>query len=370
MGARGHRFVWAAEETLNNWYHAPPVTARSGVADYAHRLLPALLKFGPSPVPLYHLGNNPLHNDIYSRVLAEPGVVVLHDAVLHHFLLGRLSREEYMAEFIHNYGEWKRQLAEDLWAARASAGIDPRYFEFPLLRRVAERSRAVIVHNPGAAAIARAHGAKNVHVIPHFHQPVVVDPVDAIRFRERLGIPQTARLFGIFGYLRETKRVVPSLSAFHRLRATDPNVRLLIAGQPVSADLTRLLDSLAGAEGVHRLGHLSDADLNTAAAAIDCCINLRYPAAGETSGIAIRLMGMGKPVILTRSLETSSLPEYTWLGVNAGPGEIEELLLQMALVARMPGVGRDIGDQARRHIAAHHSRDEVACRYRDALLSA
>ena len=238
------------------------------MADYAHRLLPALQQFGQPQVNLYHLGNNPLHNAIYTRALAEPGVAVLHDVVLHHFLLGRLNRKEYIAEFVYNYGEWKRPLAEDLWEARASSGIDPRYFEYPLVRRVAERSRAVIVHNPGAAEIARRHGAARVYEIPHFYEAVSVDRAEAVLFRERLNIPQTATLFGIFGYLRETKRVAATLTAFRRLRAQDNTAHLLIGGEPVSADLARLLAASCHAEGVHRLGHLSEADLNTATAAI------------------------------------------------------------------------------------------------------
>ena len=355
---------------MSAWYYAPPVTARSGVADYAHRLWPALAALGDSRVNLYHLGNNPLHDAIYTRALAEPGAVVLHDAVLHHFLLGRLSRDEYIAEFVHNYGEWKRLLAQDLWNARAGSGIDPRYFEFPMVRRIAEVSRAVIVHNPGAAEIVRAHGAARLHVIPHFFEGQSPGAADAARFRERLHIPQTAVLFGIFGYLRETKRIAASLTAFRRLRAQDSNAHLLIAGQPVSADLARMLDATADDEGIHRLGHLTDEELNTSAAAIDCCINLRYPAAGESSGIAMRMMGVGKPVILTRGLETSALPEHTWLGVTHGVGEVEELFLQMALVAQMPAVGRDTGEAARRHIAEHHSLATIARQYRDVLLSA
>ena len=47
-------------------------------------------------IALYHLGNNQLHRKIYRRALAKPGVVVLHDAVLHHFFLGSLDRAEYV----------------------------------------------------------------------------------------------------------------------------------------------------------------------------------------------------------------------------------------------------------------------------------
>ncbi|HVW85047.1 MAG TPA: hypothetical protein VHB50_10220, partial [Bryobacteraceae bacterium] len=204
-------------------YHAPPPGSRSGVSDYAETLRRALEPFGQLPCDIYHLGNNRLHEAIYRQALETPGVVVLHDAVLHHFMLGMLEREEYIAEFVYNYGEWRRPQAEELWEERGSSGVDPRYFRFPMLRRVVERSRAVVVHNPGAAAIARAHGAIAIHVIPHFFELThVPDAAEALRFRERIGVEPGVTLFGVFGYLRETKRVIPSIDAFRRLHAVRP----------------------------------------------------------------------------------------------------------------------------------------------------
>ncbi len=161
-------------------YFAPPPGTRSGVADYAETLRIALKPLGPFSAPLYHVGNNQLHAGIYKEALRNPGVVVLHDAVMHHFLLGSLSRSEYLDEFIYNYGEWSRELASDLWTERGSSGADPRYFKFPMLRRLAESARALIVHNPGAAAIAQEHGAKSVHIIPHFFEPPPQDPAGTI----------------------------------------------------------------------------------------------------------------------------------------------------------------------------------------------
>src|SRR5580658_5254910 len=161
-------------------YHAPPPGSHSGIADYDETLRTALQRLGRvesgaanngatrADIHLYHLGNNRLHEDIYARALATPGVVVLHDAVLHHFLLGALSSEQYLSEWIFTYGEWRRDLGEELWRERARASVDPRYFQYPMLRRIVERSVGVIVHNPGAAGIVHAQGAKQVTVIPHF----------------------------------------------------------------------------------------------------------------------------------------------------------------------------------------------------------
>ncbi len=344
-------------------YFAPTPGSRSGVADYAETLRRALEPFGPLPVPLYHLGNNPLHGEIYETALRRSGLAVLHDAVLHHFLLGHLSRSEYIEEFVYNYGEWRRGLAEELYAERGSSGSDVRYFRFPMLRRIVERSRAVIVHNPGAASLAREHGAGEVHVIPHFFEPTSVDAAEPVYFRDRLGIGQGVTLFGIFGYLRESKRVIPSIRAFRKLHEVNPNTALLLAGEPVSADLSRLLETEASHKGIYRRPHLSERELQTACAAVDCCINLRYPAAGETSGIAIRMMGIGKPVILSESEAIADIPTFACLRVTPGVAEAAELFHHMSMVAAFPWLAREIGDAAARHIKERHSLPDVCRKY-------
>jgi len=353
---------------VSGWHHAPPPGSRSGVADYAERLDRAFAGLPAPGVNLYHVGNNGLHREIYRRALETPGVVVLHDAVLHHFLLGTLDRDAYIAEFVHNYGEWRRDLAAELWDSRASSGTDPRYFEFALLRRLAGRSRHIIVHNPGAARIVRDHGAAGVTVIPHFFEASgLPDACDAARFRQQHGIAQSTLLFGVFGYLRETKRLAPTLAAFRRLHAVHPDSALLLAGEPVSPGLARFLDSEAVHPAILRLGHLSERGLLTAAEAVDCCVNLRYPAAGETSGIAIRLMGIGKPVILSEGAETANIPEGACLKVRPGPSEAAELFELMALVAASPALARAIGFEARGHLRTRHSLDRAAALYRSVL---
>src|ERR1051326_3838763 len=141
-------------------FFSPLPPARTGVADYSAALLTALRRHGPvepdntrADVALYHIGNNHLHRAIYQRALERPGVIVLHDAVLQHFFLGILDRGPYIEEFVYNYGEWTRGLAGDLWKNRARSGADPRYFEYPMIKRIVTASRAVIVHNPAAARI-------------------------------------------------------------------------------------------------------------------------------------------------------------------------------------------------------------------------
>jgi glycosyltransferase involved in cell wall biosynthesis len=358
-------------------YHAPPPGSHSGVADYARTLRTALERLGQvesgssrADIHLYHLGNNRLHKDIYARALANPGVVVLHDAVLHHFLLGSLSQEQYLSEWVYNYGEWRRDLGDELWRERSRASVDPRYFQFPMLRRIVERSIGVIVHNPGACAIARAQGAKRVEIIPHFCEAEETpEAAELARFRQRIGVGQGVQLFGMFGYLREPKRVLPCIRAFERLHAVRPETALLLAGEVVSPDLERLLQSEAN-PAIHRMGHLSEREFRLAGAAVDCCLNLRYPGVGETSGIAVRLMGLAKPVIVTDNAENSDFPPAAVLRVSSGVAESEELFDHMLLVTEFPAIAREIGSEAGLHIRKHHALEAVARRYWEVLCAA
>jgi glycosyltransferase involved in cell wall biosynthesis len=357
-------------------YYAPLPPARTGVADYAAALLAALRRHGSvelharhSDIALYHLGNNQLHREIYRRALAQPGVVVLHDAVLHHFFLGALDRAAYIGEFVYNYGEWHRALAEDLWRGRANSGFDRRYFDYPMLKRIAERSRAVVVHNPAAARMVRAHapGAAAIE-IPHlFAAPELPPGWEAIRMRQSLGVPTHGFLFGVFGYLRESKRLFAVLRAFARLRQAWPDARLLIAGPFVSSDLARAAAPLLRGPGVVRLPFLAERDFWRAALAVDACINLRYPAAGETSGIAIRLMGAGKPVLLTNGEENSRYPAAACLRVEPGLAEEDSLWHNMFLLASTKECAGEIGLRASAHIAERHQAVRIAEQYWDTL---
>lgn len=354
-------------------FFSPLPPARSGVADYAASLLRALAPLGTvkvnardADVALYHLGNNRLHREIYQEAMARPGVIVVHDAVLHHFFLGYGSEEQYVAEFVYNYGEWSEQLARDLWRRRARSAADPEYFRYPMLKRVVECSLAVIVHNPRAAAFVREHvPAANVYEIPHLFE--VPDQLpqqsEVIRWRAAHGVASHTLLAGVFGHLRESKRLCAVLRAFQRARGS-ADMKLLIAGEFGSSDLARSIEPLIQADpGSIREGYLEERDFWLCASAIDACVNLRFPMAGETSGIAMRMMGIGKPVIVSAGEETSRFPQAACLRVDAGEGEEEMLAEYLVWLAQYPGDARAIGQRAAEYIRAQHAVDRVAQLY-------
>src|SRR5438034_1221725 len=94
-------------------YYSPLPPSRSGIADYSRLLLPALRqrvdvvvaergKRAPdADVALYHVGNDPdAHGWIVDALRRRPGVVVLHEFVLHHLISGiTLGRGDPRAYF-------------------------------------------------------------------------------------------------------------------------------------------------------------------------------------------------------------------------------------------------------------------------------
>jgi hypothetical protein len=342
-------------------FYSPLPPARTGVADYSAALLQALRARATinvnqdGDVNLYHLGNNQLHASIYKRALERPGIVVLHDAVLQHFALGYFARDEYINEFAYNYGEWTRDLAATLWSNRARSGGDSEYFRYPMVKRIAETAKAIIVHNPAAAAVVRNHSATaRIVEIPHLHAPVDLPHArDVEALRRNLG---SGPLFGIFGHLRESKRVLPVLRVFSRLK----DCGLLLAGEIISSDLRRAAEPYLSLPNVHHIGYMSPQMYWTAAQAIDACINLRYPAAGETSGVSIGLMGAGTPVIMTDSLENASYPEGTCIRISSGIKEEAELEAIVRWAADHRPRLREIGGRAADYIRETHAVSKVA----------
>ena len=111
-------------------YYSPMPPSRSGIADYSALLLPELEKridvvvarpgrFRKPPaadVALYHVGNDAeAHGWIVEALRARPGVVVLHDFVLHHLVVGlTFSRGDaagYLAAMERDHGLVGRLLA-------------------------------------------------------------------------------------------------------------------------------------------------------------------------------------------------------------------------------------------------------------------
>ncbi len=300
----------------------PP--AHTGVAHYASMLIPALAKqlelevidSPPAarrpPLAIYQLGNNPHHEWIYKEAMQHPGVIVLHDIVLHHLIvemtLARGDVDGYVAALEANHGE-----AGAAWARGRAAGLHSEMGNFllPASIDVANRSRAVIVHNHYAADRLRSFGVRTpIHVVPHPYKPQ--------------NEPNRARkgLIGFFGFLTSAKRAEVVLAAFHQARQTRRDIRLLIVGEAAP----NIDTSMFANEAIKFTGYVPDEEFPKYFAEVDRLVNLRYPSAGETSGTLLRAFDAGKPVAVSDYAQFAELPDDCVTKIPFGDGEIPALV--------------------------------------------
>ncbi len=322
---------------------------------------------GAFAATIYQMGNSPAHAYMYERALTRPGIVVLHDVVLHHLRLwmavngGRGARRAYVDELRQCYGAAGGELARAVLRGQTPATL----FDYPLVELLLASAQAVIVHNAASAERVRAlHAGVRVRVVPMGVPLPPLPPRDEAR--ARLGLAPGAFAVISHGHVNPYKRLDVALRAFHRLADEYQDARFLIAGN-VAPGLGPAIDRQIGYLGlggrVRRLGFIPPATVADLLAAADCCINLRYPSAGETSASLLRIMGAGVPVLVSDAGSFRELPPSCAIQVPVGP--IEEALLAEYLLtlARDEALRVGLGAAAHAFVAAEHSLERSAVGY-------
>jgi glycosyltransferase involved in cell wall biosynthesis len=344
-----------AEEVAGRW---PMATAEETGADA-----------GGTRLPLYQMGNNRYHAAVRELALRLPGVLTLHDVVLHHLLLDiTLGEDEflpYLDRLAHDHG-WIGEAAAMVkrWHAYGDAPV----FFLPAHRRILLSQRGVLVHSAWAAGIVR-EGCPEVPVraIPMgVPLPPAADTPAAIaagrELRLRLGLSLDAPVLGSFGFqtpIKRTETVIAALAAPGLER-----VHLLIVGEVAQVlDLEGEARRLGVAERVHIAGFLPYSDFEAAIAATDLCLNLRYPTAGETSASLLRVLAAGRPAVVSDYAQFADLPETMAIKVPLAPRREDEAAGLAELLRRLlasPDRLRAMGEAAREHVRRHHDPEQSA----------
>ncbi len=354
-------------------YYSPLPPERSGIADYSALLLPSLSRLVEvdvvrrgrtrpvaADVALYHVGNDPeAHGWIVEALRRRPGVVVLHDFVLHHLVagltIGHKDGPGYLAAMERDAGIPGRLLAHGVLDGRVPPPWETRPDEFPLAGEVLGAANGLIVHSRYVEERARESGYHGpVWRIPHPAWPLHAVPPAQVDGRP---------LFGCFGHLNASKRIPQLVDAFQVVRARHPNARLLLVG-PASPgfDADRLLT-----DGVERIGYVEEERLWSLMAACDACISLRAPTMGETSGSVVRALSLGRPLVVSDLGWFAELPDDVAFKIPADENEVPALATALELLAASEATQHAMSDAAREHALREHDLGEVAERYAAAL---
>jgi glycosyltransferase involved in cell wall biosynthesis len=330
----------------------------------------------PFDLAVYQLGNGPAHDFLYPLLPRLPGLLVLHDLVLHHarartFLDTPAARsyaaepsnaalraaalaplDAYRAELDYGYPD----AAERLLAAQLETVGDLLPYAYPLFRLPVEASRLTAVHNAYMAEAVRGEvpGAEVVR-IPMAAEAVHVELAALAELRVRLGIAPGAFVVGCFGLLTREKRIATVARALARSAEALPDVRLLLVGPvPERAALEELLARLGIRQRTVIAGRVPLSELPAHMEAADLAVHLRYPTARESSAALLRLLAQGRPTVMSDLEQLADVPDDAVLRVDPADEE-GELLRAILRLAAAPGRRESLGRVARAFALREHS---------------
>jgi len=356
---------------IDNGYTPSNAAIRQQFPIHNYQRFTALHAQKPYDLALYHMGNNAqYHTYIYYTLLRYPGVVVLHDFVLHDFIagltLGREDKQGYVEEMRYAYGEEGARLAQEAAEGRRPPLERTRY---PLCQRVLDASLGVIVHSEFTRRQVlqlRPH-LPVAKVNSHFCLPTVPGPTPA-QVRTTLGLDPHCFIIASFGFVTPAKRPEVLLRAFARFRQRHSDSLCLLVGEmEFNYDLSWLIANLGLGDAVQFTGRVELSTFLQYAIAADLCVNLRYPTSGETSASLIRLLGLGKPVIVSNVGAFAELPDNCCAKLEVDSTEEDMLVAYLNFLAENVAVRQEMGTNAAQYIRTQHSLAASARGYLDFL---
>jgi glycosyltransferase involved in cell wall biosynthesis len=290
--------------------------------------------------------------------------------VLHHLVAGMTiavgDQDGYLRAMQRDAGVVGRLMAHGIIDGVVPPVWESRPMDFPLCGEILDLATGLIVHSQTVEDAARSRGyAGPIYRIPHPAWPkpeIQPDPaLDGV----------TGPVFGAFGHLNTAKRAPQLVEAFAQVVEQEPDAKLLLVGSAseeihIDGRLAEIEQSHPGS--VIRLPYVEEERLWNLIAACDVCVCLRYPTMGETSGIAIRALVCGRPLIVSDVGWFSELSEQIATHVALGPAEIPSLVEAMRDAAGDSARRLSMGVQAENLVRQQLSVSRVAEEYRRAII--
>jgi len=309
---------------------------------------------------LLQVGNNIHHGYILERARLGGAIVELHDLSLHHLhtelTLARKDFPGYLNGLQQAEGEWGRRCA-----FQRSKGIySPRLdFYMRVKRTVCARARAVIVHSHWARfQIELQEVDTPIHVLPHY----ALHPEESharsctrAEARLRLGLDPNAFIVLVAGYVTPAKRVDWVLDAFEELRDGGADIRLVVAGACEMEQIAERMVTSRHAGAITVTGYLDAETFDEYTLAADILPLMRFPSAGESSGVAARALGFGRVIVVPEYAAFSDLPDAICEKVHLDRPVVPQLVAAIARYVDDPSLKAMMEDKIADHAARHLS---------------
>jgi glycosyltransferase involved in cell wall biosynthesis len=342
------------------WFTA--FSPRSGIAEFSRRVTPAIARHAdvniwtPDEPPLlatelplfrfddnaelesalagydvavYSMGNTlASHREIHRVSQRHPGIVIVHDRVLHPMFVAMWHRgggsidPVYVSRMAAYYGEAGARVAsESLSGARPRIWESDDVADFPLVEEALQRALGAVTHSERHARDLRTRWLGPVAAL---HHPAYADWLAAGALA---GTSAQARTDGriqltTVGHVNWNKcchSVISLLAEDAELAARTHYtiVGPVWEGSSYGSDLAALIRSVPQVSA-EMLGWRDDAELYALMAASDVFVNLRQPVIESASGSLMLELAFGRPVLCFDDGMFGELPADCVARVPAG----------------------------------------------------
>ncbi|HXV98724.1 MAG TPA: glycosyltransferase [Anaerolineae bacterium] len=314
---------------------------------------------------VYVMGDHPFHEYMHELIHTHPGVLILHDTQLQNYFIARSLRRgglaNYEAEIEYAYGKGIGRRAANLILSRQA---DRLRGLFPLVERFVEWSLGTIVYNEFAYndLLARRPHAQVRQLKYHFYLPAGFPAtIDIESIKARWGIDKNF-IIGTFGLFHSPdKRLDVCLRAFKQFREIRPDARYLLVGDYSSDyDVPGLIRAYGLEDSVTLTGWMDTLEFAQHLCVPDIAIHLRYPHIGGTLYTPLRLLGLGKPTILSDIEPLAEFPEGCCVKIAPDEYEADTLLETLKYLAQNPDFRLQLGENARQFIQQHYQAEQIA----------
>ncbi len=310
----------------------------------------------PYHINIYQMGNSTYHGYIYPFIFQYPGILVLHDYILHHLRFKMLCEEgrlaDYFAEMKYCHPQKGLLLAKMVANHMGSRLIR---FTFPLNKLPIEASLMTIVHNAYVKELVLEENPTATVVEVSMGVPLIEpDPQLMKTLRERHQIKDNELILASFGLVTPEKRIVSILKALKKIAAEFPRVRYLIVGEKSEEfDIDQLCQKMGLSQRVTITGFATREEFFNYIAISHIGVNLRYPTARETSATLLRIMAMGKPVLTSDLLHLNDLPDDIVIKIPVVDEE-KALYASLRQLIKKPQWRKKLGSEGLRFIKEKH----------------
>jgi glycosyltransferase involved in cell wall biosynthesis len=371
----------------------------TGIADYAYDLVWGLVELGykvsvicetkdPKPIDgvdfyppewvteetrkhfdelVYHIGNNTSFHIFQLPLLFKfPGVIHLHDMVLHHLMAWLLYVKGNPRLYRTVLAKWYGPLvAIEAWTALKERKVlweRPTVTDVPFFEEVLQYATTIIIHSEYAEKKIRAvFPGTPVKVLPQVYREVMP--------RSQLD-PHTFHI-GILGGVDPNKRLDLIIEALLAACETGCSIQLHIVGK-VNADCEHLIERINKsplAPLTHIHGRVEHEAFLQLISAMDLCLAMRYPTMGETSAVVMRALQAGTPVIVNDVGWYAELPGFLPKLQPAEPDEVKKLTDLLVTLSRKGPEYLKLMEETRQYAEKEWQFYNVVQRYADYLLT-